>query len=198
MRLLELTKKIPLRDRSNYSTEVRTTEDLYLDHKKKNEKLHQLKRSVDNERGITFKPKVTASKNIAVTSSFEERNSRVLEYKRLLHQLGSSPQSYSNKKYSQEEIIENNKRVVERLYHKDLEKVLSKKYGEMQEECSYNYVQANPYGEAKKVSRLMGHMNTDQLTFQIAQNTDSEQLHSMEGEYIDVEDEGQFNEEFDD
>ena len=125
MRILEINKNIKNREKSNYSTEVRTTDDLYFDFKKKEDKIKKLKKSVDFEQGLTFKPNVNPSNHIIITSSFNERNERVLEYKKLLSELGNNPIS-KDKRYTSTEINENNKRVVERLYHRDLDKILSK------------------------------------------------------------------------
>ena len=41
MRILEINKNIKNREKSNYSTEVRTTDDLYFDFKKKEDKINE-------------------------------------------------------------------------------------------------------------------------------------------------------------
>src|SRR5690242_16875194 len=115
MRDIELKRQSQLnKDKSNYSTEVRTTEDLYYDYKRKEGKLRDLKKSVDIEQGLTFKPDVSTNSNIKVKSSFDERNAKVLEYKRLLNEIGNYTPAHFNKKYTPNQIEENNKRVVER------------------------------------------------------------------------------------
>lgn len=188
MRFVELSNISRPKDRSNYSTEVRTTEDLFMEHKRKKEKLKDLTHSIDKERGYTFKPNTSIGKKIPVTSSFEERNARVIEYKRLLEELGKTPLNANQKKYSHAEIEENNRKIVDRLYNRDLEKLLAKKLSndnpnQLSPELLYKYGQIDPFAEGVINPRQQGHTNltTDQLTFQNAENTLGTYTNSLEG-----------------
>lgn len=167
--MVELTGKSHHREKSNYSTEMRKTEDLYFDYKKKEDKIRKLKQSLDIEQGITFKPNVKSSTNIVVKSSFKERNNRVLEYKRLLNEIGNSTPQYNSKKYTSSEIVENNKRIVERLYERDIEKIRSKnkivKESPLEFETNENYSHI-PIQEICGTNPFTSN-DTDQLTFQL-------------------------------
>ena len=161
--IIEINKQTQNKEKSNYSTEVRTTDDMYFDYKKKQDKLKILKKSFDLEQGLTFKPHVNSSSNIIVTSSFDERNAKNLEYKRLLNELGNNP-IFNNKRYTSTEIKKNNKRVVERLYQKDLDKVISKNLRTSENRIPTGSKYQNNYPNEN--NHFHNHSPTNLLTFQ--------------------------------
>ena len=195
MREIELNKqRIPSKEKSYYSPKSRTVEDLHLDYKKKQNKLKLLKKSVDLEQGLTFKPNIRSTTNsINVRTSFEERNSKVIEYRKRLNELGNSPQLYNIKKYTSSEIEENNKRIVERLYQRDLEKILSKNYRLNENQYTTEGVaQGNISNETHmNEKRLDNFNNTDELTFHM-QNKNNE--NNQDYKFDENEDEGNFQE----
>lgn len=185
--MIELTRKTHNREKSNYSTEVRKTEDLYFDYKKKQDKLRKLKQSVDQEQGITFKPNVKSSSNIVIKTSFKERNNKVLEYKKLLNELGNATPRYNNKKYTSSEIEENNKRIVERLYERDLVKIRSKNL-RTNERLQFETNENNSKQQLQELYRTNPLSETEHLTFQI-KNSDNEidRLEEMEDNEEDLD-----------
>jgi hypothetical protein len=186
MRVIEIKRKSKFKDRSNYSTEIRTTEDMYFDYKRKQEKLRRLKKSVDLEQGLTFKPNLNSSSHIVVKTSFNERNARVLEYKKLLNELGNTTPRYNTKKYTSTEIEENNKRIIERLYEKDLEKIKSKNIKTCEKQLNSEVKHHNydlPFHEGNK-NYNKSENETDQITFQL-KNSDNEKENMVDCEYIE-------------
>jgi hypothetical protein len=199
MRMIELTGKTHHREKSNYSTEIRKTDDLYFDFKKKQDKLRKLKKLIDIEQGITFKPNVKSSSNIVVKSSFKERNFRVLEYKRLLNELGNSTPRYNSKKYTSSQIEENNKRIVERLYERDIEKIRSKNQRSNEKPPTYdtneNYSNL-PIQELCRTNPFTSN-DTEHLTFQLKSSEfDMDKLEEIEDNEEEMEQE-EYDEEED-
>lgn len=96
---------------------------LYEDASKQQNKKLELTNNVFVEQGISFKPKINS--NYPVSGSFDERNQKLIELKgRLLEKMIN--ENVSKPALSKEKIDQNNKRVVERLYKKEIEKIKKK------------------------------------------------------------------------
>ena len=196
MREIELNKqRIQSKEKSNYSPKSRTVEDLHHDYKKKQNNLKLLKKSVDLEQGLTFKPNVKSTNNsINVTTSFEERNLKNLEYRKRLSELGNSPQLYNIKKHTPLEIEENNKRIVERLYQRDLEKILSKNFKLTENQNTTDGVaQGNNSDDLQVNEKRLDNFNnnTDELTFHM-QNKNYE--NNQDYRFDENDDDGNYQE----
>lgn len=107
---------------------------LYEDHKKNQRKKHQLQKHFDEEQGITFQPKFISNNYKYPTKyNFDERNNKLLEDKKKVIDLFNQIQELNlssqkvTKKVSQGNLEEIKKGLVERLYDRELEKILRKK-----------------------------------------------------------------------
>jgi len=95
---------------------------LYGDHKHKDRKIKELRKSFDKEI-LPFHPKINS--NIHVSTSFSERNNKLLVTKNM--NIMKQKESGSVSKYNPLEREEIMKKVVERLYcPKEIEKVMNK------------------------------------------------------------------------
>jgi hypothetical protein len=78
-------------------------------------------------KSLTFKPQINERE---VTSTFEERNQKLVQLKKELQEKVTKEQEdnrNSKKHLSKEEVQKNNKNVVERLYSKEMEKIKEKR-----------------------------------------------------------------------
>ncbi len=111
---------------------------LYDDANKQQIKKVELTSNVYIEEGITFNPKINDNKNFNIQSNFNERNQKLIELKQQI--LSKMNEPLNKRTLSREKIIENNQRVVQRLYNNEIEKLKrnrSKNKNELQAVVTY-------------------------------------------------------------
>jgi hypothetical protein len=111
---------------------------LYDDANKQQNKKVELTSNVYVEEGITFNPKINDNKNFNIQSNFNERNQKLIELKQQI--LSKMNEPLNKRTMSREKIIENNQRVVQRLYNNEMEKlkrIRNKNKNELQAVVTY-------------------------------------------------------------
>ena len=100
---------------------------LYRDASVQSKKKLELTNNLFNEQGISFKPKINS--NYEVNGNFDERYKRLIELKgQLIEKMNI--EKLKKPLLSKEKILENNQRVVDRLYKKEINKIKEKnKFG---------------------------------------------------------------------
>ncbi len=106
-------------------------EKLYMDHKKN--KIHKtfLQKQFDEVAGITFKPSIPNADKYEISNDFHQRNEILLHkknifsdwYQKILKQNFDT----DHKTYNAEQVEEIKQNIVDRLYKKELEKILDRK-----------------------------------------------------------------------
>jgi hypothetical protein len=139
MRLYRISKERSMskslsRERSletKKSIDSKRIDKLYNDHKVFNVKKKNLRKSIDLEQGITFKPEVLSNEKYSPSMKFMERNEKLLNDKKDFfdqnHQILEA--HYTNlggRKFSSIEAPKIKQEVVQRLYHDDLDKFKKK------------------------------------------------------------------------
>jgi len=106
-------------------------EKLYLDHKKN--KIHKtiLQKQFDEVNGLTFKPSMPNVEKYEVNNDFHQRNEILLHKKNIFsdwyHKILKENFDTTHKNYTAGQVEEIKNNIVERLYKKDLEKIIERK-----------------------------------------------------------------------
>lgn len=98
---------------------------MYIQYKKQQIANKNLKKKIENEQGITFKPNINVNSNISVNTSFYERNQLQLN-KKIIAQNQYSNDNNNKRKFSPEKIDEIISDIHVRLYRRGLEKQLNR------------------------------------------------------------------------
>lgn len=101
-------------------------EQMYIQYKKQQIANKNLKKKIENEQGITFKPNINVNNNISVNTSFYERNQLQLNKKAFIQNIAKNENNSNKKKVSPEKLDEIVNDIHIRLYRPGLEKQLNR------------------------------------------------------------------------
>ena len=142
-------------------------EDLYYDYKRQRLKSRELRKEVEKQEGVTFKPQLFEnhiSELYAPKQNFYERNDKLLEDKKIKTEILKSQQySYNQnqRKYDKNEQEEINRNIYERLYKPGMEKMLIK--GDMQKnKFTKKYYRQEEENEEEMMNNMNMNMNMQQ------------------------------------
>lgn len=123
-------------------------EKLYLDHKRGKLNKSSLQKSLDAEMGMTFKPFLTSVEKFEFQNDFYQRNEILLHkknifsdwYQKILKENFENNNNNKAKSYTPDQVEHIKNNIVQRLYKRDLEKILEKKslYPDTEKE-KFNY-----------------------------------------------------------
>lgn len=106
-------------------------EKLYLDHKKNKVHKTTMQKQFDEIAGMTFKPSIPNADKYEISNDFHQRNDILLHKKNIFsdwyQKILKENFDTNHKNYTSEQVEEIKNSIVERLYKKDLEKILNKK-----------------------------------------------------------------------